>query len=85
MDNKYKEFLEKSLYDSSSDEKTKKKQFIVSYTNNSTEDDVSFTLKFRQDKLRDLIDNGDLEKTLNLIDTKNTNTSNMHFIIQIEL
>lgn len=77
--NKYKEFLEKSLYDSSSDEKTKKKQFIVSYTNNSTEEDVSFTLKFRQDKLKDLIDCGDLEKKLNLIDTKNTNTSNMHF------
>jgi DNA topoisomerase II len=76
--NKYKEFIENSLYDSSSDEKVKKKQFIVSYENNSTEDDIHFTLKFRQDVLKDLIDYGNIETKLHLIDTKNTNKSNMH-------
>ena len=77
--NKYKEFLENSLYDGSADAKVKKKQFLVKYDNNSTEEDVSFTLKFRQDVLTEIIDGGDLESTLKLIDTKNTNNSNMHF------
>ena len=77
--NKYKEFLEKSLHDGSADTKIKKKQFLVNYDDNSTEEDVSFTLKFRQDILTELIDSGDLETKLKLIDTKNTNNSNMHF------
>lgn len=74
----YKEFLEKLLYDNSADEKTKKKQCLVNYSSFYTESEVKFRLKFRKDVLADILEYGNIETKLKLIDTRNTNTSNIN-------
>tara|TARA_B100000780_G_scaffold279144_1_gene255937 strand:+ start:5284 stop:8607 length:3324 start_codon:yes stop_codon:yes gene_type:complete len=70
---KYKEFIEDLIIDSSKNipEKKKKKQFISEYRTECTETDIHFTLEFGKDCK-------DVNKALNLIDSKNTSMSNIH-------
>ena len=75
---KYKDFLETLIIDKNADAKKKKNQCLLSFKSDSTESKVSYTVKFKMDKLTKLLKNNELEKRLNLIDSKNTSTSNMH-------
>jgi len=70
---KYKEFVEDLIIDSSKNipVKKKKKQFISGYKTNCTENDVHFTLEFGKNCK-------DIDKALNLVDSKNTSMSNIH-------
>ena len=68
---KYKEFIENLIIDKNSDDKKKKKQFISNYRTNCTETDVNFSLEFGKNCK-------DVDKALNLIDSKNTSMTNIH-------
>jgi DNA topoisomerase-2 len=75
----YKEFLDRLVYDKSSEDKLKTKQCINSYTNNCTESKVKFTIKFNKDTLATLLN--DKEKFIvkfGLRDTRNTSMTNMN-------
>ncbi len=74
----YKEFLETSLVDSSEkDAKAKKKMFLASYENHSTESTVKFIVKFPSGKLVKLLAEPEkLESDLRL--TTSLGTTNMH-------
>ena len=73
----YKSFLETLLFDKSVEGKSNE-QYLVDFSNNSTEKVVNFTLKFKKDDLYDLRKNNKLEVVLKLTDSKYTNYSNMH-------
>ena len=73
----YKSFLETLLFDKSVEGKSTE-QYLVDFSNNSTEKVVNFTLKFKKDDLYDLRKNNKLETILKLTDSKYTNYSNMH-------
>ena len=75
---KYKNFIETLIYDSTADAKNKKKQCLTNYKSNCTETKVDFTLTFRKAVLNDLIDNDMLEVVLKLTDEKNSSYGNMH-------
>jgi DNA topoisomerase II len=75
---KYKDFLETLIIDKNADAKKKKNQCLLSFKSDSTDSKVSYTVKFKMDKLTKLLKNNELEKRLNLIDSKNTSTTNMH-------
>ena len=79
---KYKEDLEKLVYDKTAEEKYKKKQCIVNIENNSTETNVNFTLTFKPTELNDLISKNKLEKILKLSDETNSSYSNMYLYNQ---
>lgn len=74
----YKEFLEGSLYDASEkDAKSRKKMFLMSYENHSTEATVKFLIRFPTNKLTAaLSDPAKLEADLRL--TTSIGTGNMH-------
>lgn len=74
----YKEFLETSLLDASEkDAKAKKKMFLMSYENHSTEATIKFNVKFPHGKLAKLLaDPEKLETDLRL--TTSLGTTNMH-------
>ena len=73
----YKSFLETLLYDKATETKSNK-QYLVDFSNNSTEKVVNYTLKLKKDDLSTLKHNKDIENVFKLIDCKNTNYSNMH-------
>jgi DNA topoisomerase-2 len=73
----YKSFLETLLYDKATETKSSK-QYLVDFSNNSTEKVVNYTLKLKKDDLSTLKHNNDIENVFKLIDCKNTNYSNMH-------
>jgi DNA topoisomerase-2 len=73
----YKGFLESMLFDKSVENKSKI-QCLVDFTNNSTEKNVSFTLKFKKDDLAEMRVNKEIESVFKLCDTKHTNYSNMN-------
>ena len=73
----YKIFLESLLYDKTVENKNSK-QYLVDFSNNSTEKIVNYTLKFKKDDLSDLKKNNDFENVFKLTDSKYTNYSNMH-------
>ena len=75
---RYKEFLESLIIDKNADAKKKKNQCLLSFKSNCTESIIDFTIKFKMDKLTKILKNNELEKRLNLIDSKNTSISNMH-------
>ena len=79
---KYKEDLEKLVYDKTAEEKYKKKQCLVNIENNSTETKVNFTLTFKPTELNDLISKNKLEKILKLSDETNSSYSNMYLYNQ---
>jgi DNA topoisomerase-2 len=79
---KYKEDLEKLVYDKTAEEKYKKKQCIVNIENNSTETNVNFTLTFKPTELNNLISKNKLEKILKLSDETNSSYSNMYLYNQ---
>ena len=58
--------------------KKKKNQCLLSIKSDCTESTILFTVKFKMDILTKLIKNDELEKRLNLIDSKNTSITNMH-------
>ena len=74
----YKEFLENSLIDSSEkDAKARKKMFLHSYENHSTEAKVKFMIKFPSGRLSKLLAEPEkLESDLRL--TTSLSTTNMH-------
>ena len=71
----YKVFLESLLYDKNNESN---KQYLVDFTNHSTEKVVKIILKFKKEILKDLILNHKFETLFKLNDTKYTNYSNMH-------
>ena len=73
----YKTFLESLLYDKEVEGKSNK-QCLVDFSNNSTEKNINFTLKFKKDDLMDLHKDKEIENTFKLTDSKYTNYSNMH-------
>ena len=73
----YKIFLESMLFDKSVENKSKV-QYLVDFNNNSTEKNVSFTMKFKKDDLAELRVNKEIESVFKLTDTKHTNYSNMN-------
>jgi DNA topoisomerase-2 len=73
----YKSFLESLLYDKAVETKASK-QYLVDFSNNSTEKVVNYTLKLKKDDLISLKNNNDIENVFKLVDCKNTNYSNMH-------
>jgi DNA topoisomerase-2 len=73
----YKSFLETLLYDKATETKSSK-QYLVDFSNNSTEKVVNYTLKLKKEDLSILKHNKDIENVFKLIDCKNTNYSNMH-------
>jgi DNA gyrase/topoisomerase IV subunit B len=73
----YKAYLETLLYDKSVENKAKV-QCLVDFNNNSTEKNVSFTLKFKKDDLAEMRVNKEIESVFKLTDTKHTNYSNMN-------
>ena len=75
---KYKEYLESLIIDKSADAKKKKNQCLLSFKSDSSESKINFTVKFKMDKLKKIQKNSELEKRLNLIDSKNTSVTNMH-------
>lgn len=79
---KYKEDLEKLVYDKTVEERYKKKQCIVNIENNSTETNVNFTLTFKPTELNNLISKNKLEKILKLSDETNSSYSNMYLYNQ---
>lgn len=79
---KYKEDLEKLVYDKTAEDKYKKKQCIVKIENNSTETKINFTLTFKPTELNELISNNKLEKILKLSDETNSSYSNMYLYNQ---
>lgn len=75
----YKIFLESLLYDNKVVETNKvNKQCLLDFSNNSTEKNVSYTLKFKRDDLNELRIKNDIENVFKLTDSKYTNYSNMH-------
>jgi len=72
----YKTFLETLLIDRSSENNPK--QCLVDFINYSTEKIVKIILKFKKDKLKDLILNNKFEALFKLFDSKYTNYSNMN-------
>ncbi len=73
----YKGFLESMLFDKTVENKAKV-QYLVDFSNNSTDKNVSFTLKFKKDDLAELRVNKEIENVFKLTDTKHTNYSNMN-------
>ena len=73
----YKSFLETLLFDKSVENKAKV-QYLLDFNNNSTEKNVSFTLKFKKDDLAEMRVNKEIESIIKLTDTKHTNYSNMN-------
>jgi DNA topoisomerase-2 len=73
----YKTFLESMLYEKAVENKNNK-QCLVDFSNNSTEKNINFTLKFKKDDLMDLHKNKEIDSTFKLTDSKYTNYSNMH-------
>ena len=73
----YKEFLE-SLIPDKGDRKNKAEQVLVDYETQHTDCTVKFKLKFQKNELSRLLSTGKFEKFMKLVDSKRTNTSNMH-------
>jgi DNA topoisomerase-2 len=74
---KYKEHLEE-LMNSDKDGKKKKQQILLKYESQYTESVVKFILHFDKTELATMLNKGTFEKDMKLIDSGNTNTSNMH-------
>ena len=74
---KYKEHLE-DLMNSDKDGKKKKQQILLKYESQYTESVVKFILHFDKTELATMLNKGTFEKDMKLIDSGNTNTSNMH-------
>lgn len=74
----YKSYLESLIFDKTSDQKSKDKQCIVSFINNSSESHIDFEIKFKKEDLQKLIKNDELETRFKLTDTKNTSLTNIH-------
>ena len=71
----YKNYLESIIIDKNNENK---KQYIVDFVNNSTVKVVNFVIKFRQEDLLHFVKSNELTSILKLVDSKNTNYSNMH-------
>lgn len=71
----YKNYLESIIIDKNNENK---KQYIVDFVNNSTVKVVNFVIKFRQEDLLHYVKSNELITILKLVDSKNTNYSNMH-------
>jgi DNA topoisomerase-2 len=74
---KYKEHLE-DLMNSEKDGKKKKQQILLKYESQYTESTVKFILHFDKTELATMLNKGTFEKDMKLIDSGNTNTTNMH-------
>jgi DNA topoisomerase-2 len=74
---KYKEHLEE-LMNTDKDGKKKKQQILLKYESQYTESVVKFILHFDKTELATMLNKGTFEKDMKLIDSGNTNTSNMH-------
>ena len=74
---KYKEHLEE-LMNPEKDSKKKKQQILLKYESQYTESSVKFILHFDKNELATMLNKGTFEKDMKLIDSGNTNTSNMH-------
>jgi DNA topoisomerase-2 len=74
---KYKEHLE-DLMNSDKDGKKKKQQILLKYESQYTESTVKFILHFDKTELATMLNKGTFEKDMKLIDSGNTNTTNMH-------
>ena len=74
---KYKEHLE-DLMNSDKDGKKKKQQILLKYESQYTESSVKFILHFDKTELATMLNKGTFEKDMKLIDSGNTNTTNMH-------
>lgn len=74
---KYKEHLE-DLMNVEKEGRKKKKQILLRYESQYTESSVKFILHFDKTELSRMLSKGLFEKEMKLIDSGNTNTSNMH-------
>ena len=74
---KYKEHLE-DLMNAEKDGKKKKQQILLKYESQYTESTVKFILHFDKTELATMLNKGTFEKDMKLIDSGNTNTTNMH-------
>jgi DNA topoisomerase-2 len=74
---KYKEHLE-DLMNVEKEGRKKKKQILLRYESQYTESTVKFILHFDKSELSRMLSKGVFEKEMKLIDSGNTNTSNMH-------
>ena len=73
----YKSYLETLLFDKSVEKKAKR-QYLVDFSNNSTDKTISFTLKLKKEDLAELMTDNSIEQVFKLTDTSYTNYSNMH-------
>ena len=71
----YKNYLESILIDKNNESK---KQYITDFVNNSTVKVVNFVIKFRKEDLLHYVKSNELPVILKMIESKNTNYSNMH-------
>ena len=73
----YKEFLD-SLLIEKGERKKQKNHILVDYESQYTESTVKFILHFQKNELSKLLNSGNFEKFMKLMDSKKTCTSNMH-------
>lgn len=79
---KYKEHLEE-LMNVEKEGRKKKKQILLKYESQYTESKVKFILHFDKNELSRMLNKGLFEKEMKLIDSGNTNTSNMHLFNEL--
>lgn len=75
---KYVEFLDSLIMERGDKKGGQKERVLLNYEKYYTEKSVRFLLKFHKPLLAKVLSSGEFEKKFKLIDSKHTNTTNMH-------